>query len=112
MKVKDICLPLKSYLVADRDASVPKIVAKVHDEMATIKEFFKASCNVSWYKRVSNHWSEKPVKGKAIIWLLLNEKIGKSKAGAYKNNRYVYAKIFKYFEDFDILISPQIFSIK
>ena len=33
----------------------PKIVAKVHDEMATIKEFFKASCNVSWYKRVSNH---------------------------------------------------------
>ena len=87
IKVKDICLPLKSYLVADRDASVPKIVAKVQDEMATIKEFFKASCNVSWYKRVSNHWSEKPVKGKAIIWLLLNEKIGKSNAGAYKKTR-------------------------
>ena len=31
----------------ERDAKVPKIVARMLDEIATIKEFFRASCKAS-----------------------------------------------------------------
>ena len=87
IKVRVTCLPLKSYRVVAREASVPSIVASIHDEIATIKEFFRAWWRESWYKSVSNHWKENPVNGNAIIWLLLKENIGNKRDGAYKNTK-------------------------
>jgi len=47
IKVKENCLPGKLYLLEEREASVPNIVAKILDEAATISEFLRASCKVS-----------------------------------------------------------------
>ena len=47
MNVSENCLPRKLYLLDEREASVPNIVAKILDEAATISEFFRASCKVS-----------------------------------------------------------------
>ena len=49
-----------------------------------------------------------PDNGKAIIWLELNEKIGRRSAGAYKKIKYVIAKIFKNLLDLPILVLPQV----
>ena len=38
----------------EREAKTPKVVAKILEEIATIIEFLNASCNVSWYKSLSN----------------------------------------------------------
>ena len=47
IKVKENCLPGKLYLLEEREASVPNIVAKILDDAATISEFLRASCKVS-----------------------------------------------------------------
>ena len=44
IKVIDVFLPIKSYLVAALDAKIPKIVANKDEENPTIREFFKALC--------------------------------------------------------------------
>ena len=54
IKVKDICFPVKLYLVDAREAKTPSVVAKILEEIATIIEFLNASCNVSWYNNLSN----------------------------------------------------------
>jgi hypothetical protein len=46
----------------------------------------------------------KPDNGKAIIWLELNENIGSSNAGAYKNIKYVIAKVLRYLFERFILV--------
>jgi hypothetical protein len=48
----------------------------------------------------------KPDNGKAIIWLELNENIGSSNAGAYKNIKYATAKVLRYLFERFILVPP------
>ena len=72
MKVRENCLPGKLYLLDEREASVPNIVAKILDDAATISEFFRASCKVSDNKALV-HPVVNPDSGKAIIWLELNK---------------------------------------
>ena len=84
INVSETCFPGNWYRLVERDASVPRIVAKILDDVATISEFLKASCKVSWYNSASNQPVVNPDNGKAIIWLELNEKIGRRSAGAYK----------------------------